>query len=140
MRARFALRLSVSVLALVAAGAAAAQDSAAVKSGVFGLGEILVIGTRIGTPTVGGAVITQEQIYTYDKLSLDQAVNLAPGVNAQFDSNSRRTESDIFVRGFGRWQVPMLIDGVRLYLPADNRIDFARFLTADVAEIQIQKG
>jgi len=44
MRARFALRLSVSVLALVAAGAAAAQDDAADKSGVFGLSEILVIG------------------------------------------------------------------------------------------------
>ncbi len=33
-----------------------------------------------------------------------------------------------------------MVDGVRIYLPADNRLDFARFLTSDIAEIQIQKG
>ena len=33
-----------------------------------------------------------------------------------------------------------MVDGVRIYLPADNRLDFRRFLTADIAEIQIQKG
>jgi iron complex outermembrane receptor protein len=59
---------------------------------------------------------------------------------ANVDANGRRNESDIFVRGFGRQQVPLMVDGVRIYLPADNRLDFARFLTADVAEIQIQKG
>ena len=32
------------------------------------------------------------------------------------------------------------MDGVRIDLPADNRLDFSRFLTADVSEIQIQKG
>jgi iron complex outermembrane receptor protein len=29
---------------------------------------------------------------------------------------------------------------VRVYLPVDNRLDFSRFLTSDIAEIQIQKG
>ena len=65
---------------------------------------------------------------------------MVPGVVSTFDANGRRNESDIFVRGFGRWQVPLMIDGVRIYLPADNRLDFARFLTADIAEVQIQKG
>ena len=36
--------------------------------------------------------------------------------------------------------MPLTIDGVRIYLPADNRLDFGRFLTADVAAIQIRKG
>lgn len=44
------------------------------------------------------------------------------------------------MRGFGRWQVPLSIDGVRIYLPADNRLDFRRFLTADLAEVQVRKG
>ena len=48
-----------------------------------------------------------------------------PGVVSTFDANGRRNESDIFVRGFGRWQVPLMVDGVRIYLPADNRLDFA---------------
>ena len=85
-------------------------------------------------------MLTSEQIWTFDRKSLDQAVNIVPGVVSTFDANGRRNESDIFVRGFGRWQVPLMVDGVRIYLPADNRLDFSRFLTADIAEIQIQKG
>ena len=41
----------------------------------------------------------------------------------------RRNEHGIFVRGFGRWQVPLAIDGIRIYLPAANRLDFNRFFT-----------
>jgi iron complex outermembrane recepter protein len=85
-------------------------------------------------------MLTSERLWTFDRKSLDQAVSVVPGVVSTFDSNGRRNESDIFVRGFGRWQVPLMIDGVRIYLPADNRLDFARFLTADISEVQIQKG
>jgi len=137
MRAGFGLFSPVSALALLAAPAFA-QDT---PDDVFGLGQITVIGSKIGgNPPIGGAVIDREKLWTFERLNLEQAINLAPGVNAQFDSNGRRNESDIFVRGFGRWQVPLMIDGVRIYLPADNRLDFTRFLTGDVAEIQIQKG
>ena len=90
------------------------------------------------TPSVragGGSVVTHEQLQTFARNSLDQAVNLVPGVVSNFDANGRRNESDIFVRGFGRQQVPLMVDGVRIYLPADNRLDFARFLTADIAAI-----
>jgi iron complex outermembrane receptor protein len=111
------------------------------RSDVFVPGEIVVVrGTRDGAPTLGSAVITRDQIWTFDRPDLEQAANLVPGVNSQFDSNGRRNEGDIFLRGFGRWQVPLMIDGVRIYLPADNRLDFSRFLTADVSEIQIRKG
>ncbi len=85
-------------------------------------------------------LVTREQSWTFDKPTLNQAVNLVPGVVSTQDVNGRRNESDIFVRGFGRLQVPLSVDGVRIYLPADNRLDFGRFLTADIAAIQIQKG
>ena len=97
-------------------------------------------GADDGVPGVGGAVLTRDQMWTFDRKALDQAVNLVPGVVSTFDANGRRNESDIFVRGFGRWQVPLMLDGVRIYLPADNRLDFSRFLTADIAAVQIQKG
>ncbi len=125
----------------------ATQDTAGEKPApassrdiVFDMGQIVVVGATEGQPGVGGAVLTNEQLWTFDRKSLDHAVNLVPGVVSTFDANGRRNESDIFVRGFGRWQVPLSVDGVRIYLPADNRLDFARFLTADVSEIQIQKG
>ena len=130
-----ALLLSCSVL--LAAVPVVAQD----RNDVFTPGEIVVVrGSRDGAPTLGGATITRHELWRFDRLNLEDAANLAPGVTSQFDSNGRRNESDIFVRGFGRWQVPLLIDGVRIYLPADNRLDFTRFLTSDVSEIQIQKG
>lgn len=39
-----------------------------------------------------------------------------------------------------RTRVPLYIDGIRVYLPYDNRLDMARFTTTDVAEIQVTKG
>jgi iron complex outermembrane receptor protein len=114
-----------------------AQD----RSDEYDLGEIVVIGARPDAlSSVGGSVVTREDAWTFGRLSLDQAINLAPGVVSTFDANGRRNEADIFVRGFGRLQVPLLVDGVRIYLPADNRLDFGRFMTADIAAIQIQKG
>jgi iron complex outermembrane receptor protein len=116
-------------------------QTAQADDGTFRLGEIVVVlGEEPGTPGIGGSVITREQLQTFERITLDQAVNLVPGVVRNQDSNGRRNEADIFVRGFGRQQVPLMVDGVRIYLPADNRLDFGRFLTADVAAIQIQKG
>ena len=141
-RARLA-GLVVGALAGIATPAAAQQSDPAPAPKpeyVFDLGEIVVVGRADGQPGVGGAVLTSRQIWSFDRKSLDQAVNLLPGVVSTFDSNGRRNESDVFVRGFGRWQVPLMVDGVRIYLPADNRLDFSRFLTADVSEIQVQKG
>jgi iron complex outermembrane receptor protein len=107
---------------------------------VFDMGEIVVVGSPDGQPGVGGATLSREEMWTFDRNTLDRAVNVVPGVVSTFDANGRRNESDVFVRGFGRWQVPLMLDGVRIYLPADNRLDFTRFLTEDIAAIQIQKG
>lgn len=99
-------------------------------AGVFTLGQLDLI---------GGSTITNEAMWTYNTQSLDKAVEMAPGVTAHTTGGSRN-ERDIYVRGFDRFRVPLSMDGVRVYLPADNRLDMSRFLTPDVAEIQIQKG
>jgi iron complex outermembrane recepter protein len=141
--------LACMVLGLAASARAQGQDprtppasgTAAPDDGTFRLGEIVyVLGQDPGSPGIGGSVVTREQLRTFERTSLDRAVNLVPGVVSTLDANGRRNEADIFVRGFGRQQVPLMVDGVRIYLPADNRLDFGRFLTADVAAIQIQKG
>jgi len=98
--------------------------------GIFTLGQLDLI---------GGSTITNEAMWTFNKMSLDQAANLLPGVSSH-NSGGSRAERDIYVRGFDRFRVPLSIDGVRIYLPADNRLDLNRFLTADLAEVQVQKG
>ena len=121
----------------------AAAESAVVES---------VPGTSVGVYTlgqldmIGGSTITNEAMYTFNKNGLGQAVNLLPGVTwlstgaPSINSSGSRAEGDIFVRGFNRFQVPLYMDGVRVYLPADNRIDMNRFLTPDLAEVQVAKG
>lgn len=99
-------------------------------SGLFGLGAINLM---------GGTYITPEQTWYFAKQTLDQALTLAPGVTSS-DGGSSRNERLIFVRGFDREQVPLYIDGVRVFMPYDNRLDFADFVTPDIAEIQIAKG
>lgn len=135
--------LMSTVASVIAGDSAFAQE----RQGVYELGELVVTGGKAGvsadgkqTAGIATSTITREDTWTFQKQTLDQAVNLVPGVTSTLDANGRRNESDIFVRGFGRWQVPLMIDGVRVYLPADNRLDFSRFLTSDLSEIQIQKG
>lgn len=108
----------------------------------FVLGQITVHGSQDGGAsgqTVSQSVVTSEDIRTQNRNMLDDALRTVPGVQVS-NSGGQRNERMIYVRGFDRWQVPLSIDGVRIYLPADNRIDVGRFLTPDLAEIQVQKG
>ena len=103
------------------------------------LGEIVVTARDLRGDTIGGALLAAEDLRRFDRTTVDRALALAPGVNAAPTGGSRN-EALVFVRGFDRFQTTLAIDGVRVYLPADNRIDFARFLTTDLAAIQIAKG
>ncbi|WP_334148097.1 TonB-dependent receptor plug domain-containing protein [Hyphomicrobium sp.] len=120
--------------AIVAGDTAGSGDT-----GYIGEGPAIGAFTLGQVDMIGGTTITNEAMWTYNKQSLRDAVDIAPGVTSH-SAGGRRNEGDIFVRGFDRFRVPLSIDGVRVYLPADNRLDMNRFLTPDLAEVQIQKG
>jgi iron complex outermembrane receptor protein len=128
-----------SCAAALLASPAFAQDEAESANGSFELGQIIVTGQRPDGPAIGIHTLGQEAIETFNRNSLDDAANLIPGVTAG-NSGGSRNERLLFVRGFDRFQVPLSIDGIRVYLPADNRLDYGRFLTPDIAEIQVAKG
>lgn len=142
------MRYLLSAVGLLASAApAVAQDRAAASTrgtrdeadNAFGLGQIIVTGRRPEGLAIGGETLGQEAIYAFNRNSLDDAANLIPGVTSS-NTGGSRNERLIFVRGFDRFQVPLSIDGIRVYLPADNRLDYGRFLTPDIAEIQVAKG
>ncbi len=114
-------------------------------SPVFELGEIVVYGgsgsksSDIGGQSVSQSVVSAADIHKTNRNTLDDALATTPGVEAS-NTGGSRNERMIYVRGFDRFQVPLYIDGVRVYLPADNRLDYGRFLTPDLSEIQVQKG
>lgn len=105
---------------------------------VFNLGEVVASAPTDDGPSLGGSTVTQDDLRQFDRNSLDKAMTLVPG--ATVSEVGGRNESDVWIRGFDRWRVPLYIDGIPVYLPADNRIDFSRFTTADIAEIQVTKG
>ena len=137
-----AIRLIPALLAAAFSLPAAADGPAsgpAAESNVFTLGQITVVGHRVNETPIGTATLNREQLWDFNKDGLADALNLVPGVATTAGSGTRN-EALISVRGFDRWQVPLMMDGIRLYLPADNRIDFDRFLTPDLSEIQVSKG
>lgn len=109
------------------------------QTGAFALGQIETVTVTQESPAVNVSTLDNETAYTFNLPSLDRALDILPGVAAS-NSGGSRNEQLLFVRGFDRFQTPLTIDGIRVYLPADNRLDFARFLTADLAQVQVAKG
>ena len=134
---------AAALAAITVATSASAQDETAepTDSNVFGLGQIIVVGKPLPAKdiAIGGSTLSSEAIYAFNRNFLDEAASLIPGVSSS-NTGGSRNERLIFVRGFDRFQVPLSIDGIRVYLPADNRLDYGRFLTPDIAEIQVAKG
>jgi iron complex outermembrane receptor protein len=130
---------TASALAVAAPTFAQEAEQLTPENGAFTLGQIIVTARPAEGIAIGGATLNAEAIYAFNRNSLDDAANLIPGVVAS-NSGGSRNERLLFVRGFDRFQVPLSIDGIRVYLPADNRLDYGRFLTPDVAEIQVAKG
>ncbi|OCC23325.1 TonB-dependent receptor [Croceicoccus estronivorus] len=134
----FTLFAAASSLAL-STGAWADEAPSTNDDGTFTLGQIVVTALRPKGIEISGETLTAEAIYAFNRPTLDDAVNVMPGVIAS-NSGGSRNERLVFVRGFDRFQVPVSIDGIRVYLPADNRLDYGRFLTPDIAEVQVAKG
>jgi len=121
--------------ALLASGAATAT-AAPTPGGA--LEEVTVYAAADGGTYIGGESITQDEVRQFNRESLDEALRLVPG--ASVSSVGARNETNVFVRGFDRWRVTLYQDGIPIYLPVDNRIDFSRFTTADIAAIQVSRG
>ena len=134
------LLTATAACALLAAGQAHAQAPAqSDRAGVFALGELQVTAQNSRGEALGGAEIPVAQMQRFQKETVDRALDLIPGASAS-NSGGSRNERMIYIRGFDRFQTTLSIDGVRVYLPADNRLDFGRFLTSDLSVIQVSKG
>ena len=137
MRFMLALLGASSVLALAGqAFAAGAAPAANTPDQAFGLGEVIVTAPKVQGVQIDTATLTSVALQAYDTPRLDQAIDLLPGVNSS-NTGGTRNERLIQVRGFNRFEAPLLIDGIRVYLPADNRLDFGRFLTSDLASTRL---
>lgn len=84
--------------------------------------------------------ITQKDIVAHDATTATSAIDLLPGVEISRIA-SNRNEAAFMIRGFSsNGQVPLYLDGIPIYVPYDGYIDMNRFLTGDIAEIQVARG
>lgn len=108
---------------------------------VFELGTIQVTAKKAQIGQVGeeqvASVVTREEMRTFNRDNVADAVNLLSGVTV---SNNSRNEKTIFLRGYDVRQAPLFIDGIPVYVPYDGYVDFGRFTTADLSAIQVVKG
>ncbi len=135
----FLCSTALTALVSVMTGGIAVADQAGADN-VFTLGQITVYGRSLDQQIEDNfSSLSSEMMWKFDRNNLTDAITLVPGVNV-VNTGGSRNETVINVRGFNRFQVPLSLDGIRVYLPYDNRLDFSRFLTPDVSEIQVAKG
>jgi iron complex outermembrane recepter protein len=128
---------------LAAMPAAPAADTADTSvDSAFGLGKIervTVTGIKSATTAIGESKVTSDELYTFSAITLDKAIELVPGVSIA-TTGGTRNEKQFYIRGFDRFESPLYVDGIRIYLPADNRLDIGFFNTANLAQVQVEKG
>jgi iron complex outermembrane recepter protein len=107
----------------------------------FDLGVTTVSVTAEASPLSPVAdTFARSEILNRQALTVATAIDYLPGVVIDHIS-SGRNEAGIRVRGFtSRGQVPLYLDGIPVSVPYDGTVDFNRFLTSDIAEIQVAKG
>lgn len=102
---------------------------------VFTLGEVTVTSERTAPLH---AAINASTLQRFAKNDVSKALNLLPGVH--LSAVGPRNEAMVYIRGFDLRQVPLLIDGIPVYVPYDGYVDLARFTTFDLATINVSKG
>ena len=121
----------VPSLALSLLGAATAQAETPIALPDM---EVSTWGNSLSPPDS----VAREDFQRFDRRDVGEALNTLPGVYLQGGGN--RNERQVSVRGFDSRQVPLFIDGVPVYVPYDGNIDLGRFLTSDLAGIEVSKG
>jgi iron complex outermembrane recepter protein len=106
----------------------------------FHLGTVnVVVSAEASTPALVSDSIDHTEIDQHNFLNIAKAFDYLPGV--EIEHIAPRNEAGIRVRGFTtRGQVPFYLDGIPISVPYDGYVDFNRFLTSDIAELEVTKG
>lgn len=115
-------------------GAATAQDGAP----TFTLDEIVIPQPRkTAEATQVVSVVTADEIRQKGAQTLDQALELLPGVNVRVGAEGLPR---IDLRGFRTRHVLLLLDGIPLNSSFDGQFDPGLVPTEDIAEIRLTQG
>ncbi|WP_294895723.1 MULTISPECIES: TonB-dependent siderophore receptor, partial [unclassified Sulfuricurvum] len=111
--------------------------ASAVLADTFTLGQVNVLDTPINESPFEQS-ITSEQLSKHASETISDALDNMSGVNQ--DVQGGRGESTLYIRGFDARRIGVFIDGIPVYVPYDGNFDYDRFLTADIAQLDVSKG
>ncbi len=103
----------------------------------FTLGQISVLDTALEESPFE-QTITSKEIEQHDSETISDAIDNMSGINQ--DLQGGRGESTLSIRGFDARRIGVFIDGIPVYVPYDGNFDYDRFLTSDIAQIDVAKG
>lgn len=138
-----AARLGVAAVSMLAGSLLASQVLAEetdqqTDNGVFTLGKIEVSTQTTSQKNTAVSKVGEEEMQQFDAHDIGASANLISGVAASV--TGKRGETGFYVRGFDNRRTPIYLDGIPMYVPYDGMIDTGRFMTYDLAEIDISKG
>lgn len=138
------LRAGASAIALGLALAAPAHAADKSSSNLgFILPPLVVTADRPTTYPQPGATttLTDADLERRDAYRASEALDSIPGVHFQpGNRGGGRNEASAYIRGFDLSRVPVLLDGIPIYVPYDGYIDLNRLLTFDLAAIEVARG
>lgn len=103
----------------------------------FELGRIEVTAKQ-SLPGSATTTVDVDTLREENRETVDAALDRLPGVTKSF--GGQRSEAMVSVRGFDLRQVPILVDGIPVYVPYDGYVDLGRFTTFDLSEISVSKS
>lgn len=129
--------MSPSIKPLSILIAALASTPVAQATGSFELGRIEVTAAQ-ELPALGTTRIDADLMRDENRETLTEALDRVPGVAV--GNIGMRNEQVAYIRGFNMRQVPVLVDGMPVYISYDGTVDLGRFTTYDIAEVNVSKG
>lgn len=105
-------------------------------SDVFTLGEIDVHAPARNM--LSSARVNQATLQLNDATTLDDLGRFVPGV--YMHRIGGRNDRNLMVRGFDAHSVPLLVDGIPVYVPYDGANDMSRYTTFEYTTINVSKG
>jgi len=104
---------------------------------------VVVTATKIAEPRsqVGATVtvISEEELKTYNYLTVDDALRQVPGLEVQRQGSAGKL-SQVRIRGTSTQQVQVLIDGVRVKSPTAGTFDFSDLGLDQIQRIEVVRG
>ncbi len=136
MRKFLSVLMVVVMMASSSALSASAQETREVDP-------VVITATKIAEPRsqVGATVtvISEEELKTYNYLTVDDALRQVPGLEVQRQGSAGKL-SQVRIRGTSTQQVQVLIDGVRVKSPTAGTFDFSDLGLDQIQRIEIVRG